>query len=245
MRTFLGQVVDNIDPTKHGRIKAVIKGLNDGIETKHLEWIDQGSVRLQNQHSLPALDEWVEINFAENNTTWSHIDLKTKELFTTLGDDYLKSIVVVHRNLKQLGSEQGEFGILWTETDGFKIIKNKSFVNIDAKGNIAFDNSKKQISIVDDVINLGTATGSAEPGVLGDQNKSSLDQLNSTDKELFEQLNQGLNTLATTASANPYTAALGPVITSIVTSMTTIITKNYQANTKQIAKTLSKIVKLD
>jgi hypothetical protein len=242
----LAIVVDNNDPDKQGRLKIKINGFNDNVSIENLEWTEKFTSNLNNVHDLPAVDDIVYSIVTNGEFRWRHLDFIDKDCIDVLvgSDNYLKSLVVTYKNLAKFNST-GQLFVGWTDTDGFRIIKDDGIVQIRKDNSVVLYNGSKTIHIVGNTISLGSENSSAEPAVLGEQNLTALNMLNDSIKDLAHLTNNMMSNLSKVAKKSPYTAHLTPLITAFGAEFKSKALALHAANAKHFPKTQSTIVNLD
>ncbi len=245
MKKLIGKVIANDDPTRHGRCKIECRGWNDGLSTDEQEWIEQSSTLQLNGLTIPAIGQWVEIALSQNSLSWQFLDLKDQALIDIIGDEYLQSQSVFMRNLSELNSDQGLLGMIWTESKGLEIFKSDSKIQLNKDGDVILDNSKRQISIVDDIIYLGGNASAKEWGALGETNSEALQILADNHDELSTAITAGLSSISAIAKANPYTLALGAPIDLLIQTIDALAIAQKTRIDLKIPTTISKVVKTD
>ncbi len=249
-RDYWGTVIYVDDKTKTGRIKVNITGIYS--EGMNVDLIPFAMPRYQHreEHTLPALSSKVQIRFRHGNVYMPEWWQQRGAAVNLSNDDYASGIVLVSRNLEEFDLK-GNLSIRYTESEGLLLEltkNNKLSTFIIRPDNTVFiknGNTGKVVHISSESISIGTEVKSAEPGVLGDQNKLSLESLDTNIQDVVNELGKFLDKLKSAAQSSPYTAALVP---SIIAGKTAILQKSTEDSKKskeQFPKTLSKIVTLD
>ena len=242
----MGKVVVNKDPELQRRLKIEVPGFNDKEEPDNLEWVEMQTASLANTMDVPNVGDIVYLCATHGELRWRHIDFIEQECIRMLvgDDDYLKSLVVAYKNLEKFKG-QGQLFIGWTETDGLRLIKDLSRIELRKDNSVHLWNGSKSIHINGDTISLGSENRSKEPAVMGDQNEIALSKLNDMVKAFASITNNMMQQLATAMRASPYTAHLAPAAISYGQTALSQIQAKHSEIASQIPKTKSTIVNLD
>ena len=240
MKFWYGKVEDIDDPEKLYRARIRVYGFYDDV--KELPWARPLN-GVHGNREVPPVDSEVFV-FFEDGDYHKPIWVSINNLPGIEDLDYLTSTIVTFRNLKDFGAE-GFASISIDKSRGIDLRIDNSFVSVEYDKNVILTNSKKIIHIKDDIISLGSKDKSAEPGVLGDKNADSLNEINEAIKELMKTISDGLDTLRTAAAANPYTVGLVPPLIALKTQILITSTKLHGQIKGNIPKTKSKVVTLD
>jgi hypothetical protein len=158
---FLGVVVDNVDPSMQGKIKAKVLGVTDRLKDEDLLW---SSPRLKGngtQYDIPSIGKIVGIQYPEGNRKFSvymstdHYNINITEILSKLGEEERKSFLAI--------CVDHATQIYRTKEKGLIIDHEYTNINIDKNGNILLN-----LRDSDSVITLGSSSAD-EPVILGEK----------------------------------------------------------------------------
>lgn len=241
-----GEVLDNEDPLNSGRLKIRILGINDDSTPDFLEWVEMEGHQITNQHDPATIGEQVEVIIYPHAVyRWRHLDFKDKALINELGDDYLKSLVLMYRNLTRYGLD-GRIALHWSATEGLRLLMQDSGLQIRTEdGSALLFSPDKLIHVLRDHISLGSEGESAEPALLGDKTEDTLVEINTRIKALHDRVAEYLTQAAAVAGGNPFTAPLAPIMTQFSLQLRTDGVTAEQIIQQKIDLIKSQVVSLD
>lgn len=249
MKDYLGEVINITDTKKLGRIKVRVRGWYDDLEEGLIPWALPRYIS-PNQHDLPSVGSEVVVNFMGNDIhhpVWFSGGHYINEAELS-DDDYESASILLHKKLEDYNSS-GSISIKYLDSEGFTITLDKS--NTIAKILLGTDNTLKLesdgrfIHILKDMISLGKENNSSEPATLGNKNADVHDATLELIKTVVAELTTFLSQLATTATPNPYTATLAPVIASFIPKLQAAFTPEYSKIKSDIPNTKSTSTSLD
>lgn len=168
---WMGEVIDNEDPLKLGRVKISIFGKYDELDIEVIPWAIPYNQLSSGMVLIPKIGENCNVFFEngdENIPFYMGIAKTNDDLISEYGDDYPKVWSIVYD--KTIGEEK-TLEIFYTDTQGLIIRKSDSYIQIkneDESILISNGSTGKVVHISDDGISLGTEKVSKEPAVLGD-----------------------------------------------------------------------------
>jgi hypothetical protein len=242
----VGTVKNNEDEHKQSRIQIEIPGFNNNTEASALEWVEKHTASIDNTLDIPNVGDLVYVVATHGELRWRHMDFIEQDVINTFvnNDDYLKSLVLTYKNLDKFRSA-GHLFIGWTDTDGFRIVKDQAIFQLRKDNSIVLFNGNQTIHVNENRISLGSENQSAEPGVMGDQNEIALNMLNDTIKSLAQLTDNMMTKLAAKASTSPYTAHLSPDIRQFGSNFKERALSAHADNSAHFPKTKSKIISVD
>lgn len=248
---YFGEVVEIDESTQHCRIRVKVHSIFDDIPTEYLPW----SIPLfmdNSTYDLPYIGEIIHVKFENNDKYHPRWYRKhTKKYITPLEDsDYKQSSIIFEKDLSKFDMD-GYLSVYYSKTDGLKLElkRNDNTSNfIIGNGNdisINNGNSKQSIHIADDNISIGSLKRSQQPAVVGDDNKTALEMLNGTVKELFELHKEMCTILSKSASSSPYTKHLTVPFRNLGEKLESKMKMLYNDNDNFFPETLSAVVTID
>lgn len=246
---YWGEVVDVNDPQKAGRVRVRVESVFDSIPTENIPFATPRYVDSQS-YDRPFLGEIVQVYFLHNdvkNPQWFRI----RKSDTGVSDENYDSYTVLkNKDLSKYGLDGG-LNISYTAERGLNVSltrdNNLSEILIGNDNTIDIYNSNygRRIHVSNENISLGSLNRSQQPAVNGDDNKKSLDYLNSTDKKISETIQKHLDKLYSGAMRSPYTSHLAPIFKAMKTELNSITNSEFDRNNNWFPETLSEIVSLD
>lgn len=242
----MGKVVDRDDVHMQSRLRIQIPGFNDKVTNDNLEWIEKMTSSIDNTLDVPILNDIVYVVVTNGEFRWRHMDFIERDCLDQFvgNDDYLKSVVLTYKNLSKFQSN-GQLFVGWTDTAGFRIIKDDGKIEVRKDNSILLHDGKKCVHVNGENVSLGSENISKEPGVMGDQNEIALNILNDTVKTFANITNNFMSTLSTAAKQSPYTAHLAPIIQNYGNTALQQISNLHSNNANHFPKTKSTVVSLD
>lgn len=250
---LIAEVVDVEDDMQQCRIKAHIHGFTKSddaeIPVDDLPWCYADAI-MQGMYDAPIVGDyvWLDITRGLYNMTWMHLDMRSEIVRNIFGDENAKAKVVIYDDAARYGGE-GEFGIFWTPQKGWNIVYNGTVINIRQDKSIFLKVNSEEHGCIhmtaDGKLSFGTENASAEPCVLGNQNKDAHQHVLDYVKEVVANIKQVMETLASAAQGNPYTMPLVPGFKSFATSVETPSNNTHKTNTDFLPNTLSEVSTLD
>ena len=192
-----GNVIENKDPEKIGRVKASVANLfdNNVVPPEAMPWIYPLTFGGFQHYSLMEQNTkiWVIYNPNQPEEYWyiPMVDLQPSTKDKIMVQE--NSEVLMHR----MGSDNDDSCIFFNDSDGMNICNGTSKIVIDAQKKIALQDEAGEISLNGGKVVLGKEE-SAQCMVLGENLQ-----------KLLQDLGNNIMNLGTLASGNPYTSHLG------------------------------------
>lgn len=250
---YYGEVVDNKDPKKIGRLRVKVFGFYDEIPNDMIPWAIPSNTAF-NRLDPPPVGSQVQIDFIEGEIlapVWftynglSATDMEIPE------EDYTKSAVLLYKKLDQYEGE-GIVKLLYVDSIGLILELKKggkvSKIELRKDNTVYLQNSQygKVVHISNESISLGTETKSAEPGVMGDKNFDAHNNINDAMKEfsgIVEVFAQQV--VAVSSSSSVLAPLIAPAMKLKAECASKISAAAYNKNKNQYPETKSKIVTTD
>jgi hypothetical protein len=191
---WLGEIVNNEDPSNQGRCRIRVFGKFDLIPDEDLPWALCGSNDSHGQFAVPAVGDIVSVRFDNGN------------LYTPVYFFQAKA----RQEVSDMVSANGAMGVVslfydpsrmqlyWNSSEGVKLIGSA--------GEGLFQAA--------DLLHLvGMGGGSEEPAVLGDKNEEALNEIMNTLQTLASDLTGLTQSIGSLAVAGSFAAAL-PVLSA-------------------------------
>lgn len=247
--SYWGEVLSVDDPKFASRIKVKVITVFDEIPVDVIPWAMPRYIDGRS-HDLPYVGEIVQVKFMNDDVNFPQWYRMRKNSENITKEDYPTSSTIIEKNLSKYGLD-GYLSIRYRLSEGLalELTRNdkKSLIVIRNDNSIILTNgnTKKSIHISNNSLSLGSENKSQQPSVVGDDNHKALQKLNTTIKELSEEMEKNLKLVATAASASPYTKHLTSPIKKYASSVKSLIAKLYQANEDFFPETKSTISTID
>jgi hypothetical protein len=164
---WVGEVIDNNDKLKLGRIKIKIYGKYDTFPDSDIPWSIPYSQLTTGTLIIPNIGDLVNVFFenGDENIPFYVSTIKLNDsLLSEIDNDYPK---VWSLNYDKIGDNALQ--IFYTDTQGLILRVNNSYIQFDNKDkSIIVNNGKKVIHVQDESISIGSINKSKEPAVLAD-----------------------------------------------------------------------------
>jgi hypothetical protein len=158
--TWIGKVVDNIDPLQQGRCRVQVVGKYDELLVEDIPWAIPfgqmvnagGESKGFGSISIPKKDTWVYIVFINGDKTspaWTGIANMNEAMKSELSSSYENAHVLLY-------DEDQDLKVIHTESSGFDIFFKGSHININPDTSITIEHSDTSaiIELVGDSINV-------------------------------------------------------------------------------------------
>jgi len=207
---WLGEIVNNEDPSNQGRCRVRVFGKFDLIPDEDLPWALCGSNDSHGQFAVPAVGDIVSVRFDNGNlyTPVYFFQAKARqEVLDMVSANGAMGVV-------SLFYDPSRMQLYWNSSEGVKLIGSA--------GEGLFQAA--------DLLHLvGMGGGSEEPAVLGDKNEDALNEIKNTLQKLAVDLTNLSTNMAALATAGVAAAALpilsaAPLATPLATAATAATT---------------------
>lgn len=251
---YFGKVLDNDDPKKIGRVKVRVNGFYDDVDESMIPWALPKNVSF-NRLDPPPIGSEVQIDFIEGEIMcpiWWTYNGKSSSEMGIEDSDYVKSAVLLYKDLKEDYQGDGKVRIMYTDTKGLELELKKedkiAYFNLRPDNSVYIRNEKfdKVIHLAEKSISLGTEDKSDEPAVLGDTNHQALDHTNDTIKDFSKIIEEHAQKVFTICMGSSILKPLAmPHLQLNIKLASQISGSKYNRNKNYYPKTKSKIVTLD
>lgn len=163
-KEYLGEVINNEDPTFTGRCKINVFGVFHDLPDENIPWFTPITSSVfsgsgAGSLSVPKVGSYVRVKFLNGDIysgEYSAIQYVDPDLVEQIKDDYDGTQVIAY-------DSDAELLILYQNMTGLKIYLKESFINIDPNGNIRMyhSNSRNAIEINNDDIIITTASSAS------------------------------------------------------------------------------------
>lgn len=210
-----GVVIDAEDPENLLRVKAAVPGIFDPgtMQKEALPWVYRFPMCGYQQYSkmMSGSRIWVLRNTKNYYEFW-YIPFSDFNK-NTLAAAKSEADVLISRY-----TGAGNAQLYYNKEEGFKTILDENYIQLDTNGNVINMSNGYSSKVYGEHYYAGKDGGNYEPMVLGKKLTN-----------LFKQISSGLDELASTAEASPYTSQLSAPIRNIKLN----IDKNYQEITSK------------
>lgn len=248
---WIGEVVDNEDPTFNGRVRVKVKGKFDKFENEDIPWatpdtyFSAGSSSGAGNYDVPKVGTILGVIF-DNDNIYSPRYFKIQHVSQELIDEVI-SVSDTPYTVKALWYDTDiNLKTYFNEADGISISYKDSIINMRDDNTIWLQhNGGLGIHIQEDMISLGSETESAEPAVLGDKNVDALIELHDRIKDLTDAIKTFCTTQSSVTKAVYLLAPLTPGYDSLLAQVAGILGQLPNLLNTTIPATLSEKVSLD
>lgn len=248
---WIGEVVDNEDPTFNGRVRVKVKGKFDKFENEDIPWatpdtyFSAGSSSGAGNYDVPKVGTILGVIF-DNDNIYSPRYFKIQHVSQELIDEVI-SVSDTPYTVKALWYDTDiNLKTYFNEADGISISYKDSIINMRDDNTIWLQhNGGLGIHIQEDMISLGSETESAEPAVLGDKNVDALIELHDRIKDLTDAIKTFCTTQSSITKAVYLLAPLTPGYDSLLAQVAGILGQLPNLPNTTIPATLSEKVSLD
>jgi hypothetical protein len=248
---WIGDVVDNEDPTFNGRVRVKVKGKFDKFENEDIPWatpdtyFSAGSSSGAGNYDVPKVGTILGVIF-DNDNIYSPRYFKIQHVSQELIDEVI-SVSDTPYTVKALWYDTDiNLKTYFNEADGISISYKDSIINMRDDNTIWLQhNGGLGIHIQEDMISLGSETESAEPAVLGDKNVDALIELHDRIKDLTDAIKTFCTTQSSVTKAVYLLAPLTPGYDSLLAQVAGILGQLPNLLNTTIPATLSEKVSLD
>jgi hypothetical protein len=248
---WIGEVVDNEDPTFNGRVRVKVKGKFDKFENDDIPWatpdtyFSGGSSSGAGNYDVPKVGAILGIIF-DNGNIYNPRYFKIQHVSQELIDEVI-SVSDTPYTVKALWYDTDiNLKTYFNEADGISISYKDSIINMRDDNTIWLQhNGGLGIHIQEDMISLGSETESAEPAVLGDKNVDALIELHDRIKDLTDAIKTFCTTQSSVTKAVYLLAPLTPGYDSLLAQVAGILGQLPNLLNTTIPATLSEKVSLD
>lgn len=248
---WIGEVVDNEDPTFNGRVKVKVMGKFDNFKNEDIPWatpdtyISSGSSTGAGNYDVPKIGTIVGVIF-DNGNIYNPRYFKIQHVSKELIDEVI-SVSDNPYTVKALWYDTDvKLKAYFDETNGINVSYKDSILNIRNDNTIWLQhNDGLGIHIQKDMISLGSEIKSSEPAVLGDKNVDALKELHDRIKDLANAIKMFCITQNSVTSTVSLLTPLNPGYNTLLTQTINILVQLQNLPNNTIPATLSKKVTLD
>ena len=204
IQIFFGQVVDVDDPTQSLRCRVAIQGKTDQIEKEKLPWYYSWN----GIGSLPKVNDEVPVIIFDGNFATGMYGKTMINGSTQTAANY-KDYVEVFKKI----TGDSDASITYSISNGIEIKNSTTGLNASALKLKLFCGAN-EISITDTSILLGSE--GLEAMLMGDKTIAFMNDLFDYLEQLIKMMFAGFQTIMTAALPNPYTSAIGSVLSPYI-----------------------------